>query len=154
MRFGLTILPEHRWADAAPMWRAAEQLGFDHAWTYDQAGALVGVLSQKDFGDVDTSCLGLVALPVAERAGLIWVQLTPEPTVAIATNSEIVATSGKYFGLRRTGLVSATTFVAASVTGATTAVTIAPRLAPAAAPSRGGCAPAQRCSNNNDPCHS
>ena len=35
MRFGLTILPEHRWADAAPMWRAAEQLGFDHAWTYD-----------------------------------------------------------------------------------------------------------------------
>jgi alkanesulfonate monooxygenase SsuD/methylene tetrahydromethanopterin reductase-like flavin-dependent oxidoreductase (luciferase family) len=35
MRFGLTILPEHRWADAAPMWRRAEELGFDHAWTYD-----------------------------------------------------------------------------------------------------------------------
>jgi alkanesulfonate monooxygenase SsuD/methylene tetrahydromethanopterin reductase-like flavin-dependent oxidoreductase (luciferase family) len=35
MRFGLTILPEHRWSDAAPMWRAAEELGFDHAWTYD-----------------------------------------------------------------------------------------------------------------------
>ena len=35
MRFGLTILPEHRWADAAPMWRRAEDLGFDHAWTYD-----------------------------------------------------------------------------------------------------------------------
>jgi alkanesulfonate monooxygenase SsuD/methylene tetrahydromethanopterin reductase-like flavin-dependent oxidoreductase (luciferase family) len=35
MRFGLTILPEHRWADAAPMWRQAQELGFDHAWTYD-----------------------------------------------------------------------------------------------------------------------
>ena len=56
-----------------------------HAWTYDQTGALVGILSQKDFGDVDTSCLGLVALPVAERAGLIWVQLTAEPTVDVDT---------------------------------------------------------------------
>ena len=35
LRFGLTILPEHRWSDAAPMWRHAEELGFDHAWTYD-----------------------------------------------------------------------------------------------------------------------
>jgi alkanesulfonate monooxygenase SsuD/methylene tetrahydromethanopterin reductase-like flavin-dependent oxidoreductase (luciferase family) len=35
MRFGLTILPEHRWADAAPMWVRAQELGFDHAWTYD-----------------------------------------------------------------------------------------------------------------------
>jgi len=35
MRFGLTILPEHRWTEAAPIWRRAEDLGFDHAWTYD-----------------------------------------------------------------------------------------------------------------------
>lgn len=35
MRHGLTILPEHRWTDSAPMWRRAEELGFDHAWTYD-----------------------------------------------------------------------------------------------------------------------
>ena len=35
MRIGLTILPEHRWSDAAPMWRRAEELGFDHVWTYD-----------------------------------------------------------------------------------------------------------------------
>lgn len=35
MRCGLTILPEHRWCDAAPMWRRAQELGFDHAWTYD-----------------------------------------------------------------------------------------------------------------------
>ncbi|ADB32719.1 Luciferase-like monooxygenase [Kribbella flavida DSM 17836] len=35
MRFGITILPEYRWSEAAPRWRGAEQLGFDHVWTYD-----------------------------------------------------------------------------------------------------------------------
>ena len=35
MRHGLTILPELPWAEAAPRWRAAEEMGFDHAWTYD-----------------------------------------------------------------------------------------------------------------------
>ena len=35
MRFGITILPEHRWSDAEPLWRRAEEYGFDHAWTYD-----------------------------------------------------------------------------------------------------------------------
>jgi len=35
MRFGLTILPEYSWSEAEPRWRRAEELGFDHAWTYD-----------------------------------------------------------------------------------------------------------------------
>lgn len=35
MRFGITILPEQRWSDAERLWRGAEELGFDHAWTYD-----------------------------------------------------------------------------------------------------------------------
>ena len=35
MRFGLTILPERPWSEAARQWRTAEELGFDHAWTYD-----------------------------------------------------------------------------------------------------------------------
>ncbi|TDW22224.1 LLM class flavin-dependent oxidoreductase [Kribbella kalugense] len=35
MRFGIAILPEYRWRDAARRWRQAEELGFDHAWTYD-----------------------------------------------------------------------------------------------------------------------
>ncbi|GAA0585446.1 LLM class flavin-dependent oxidoreductase [Kribbella sandramycini] len=35
MRFGITILPEYRWKDAERRWRKAEELGFDHAWTYD-----------------------------------------------------------------------------------------------------------------------
>jgi alkanesulfonate monooxygenase SsuD/methylene tetrahydromethanopterin reductase-like flavin-dependent oxidoreductase (luciferase family) len=35
MRFGIAILPEYPWSEAAPRWRRAEELGFDHAWTYD-----------------------------------------------------------------------------------------------------------------------
>ena len=38
MRFGIVILPELRWAQAQHRWRRAEELGFDHAWTYDHLG--------------------------------------------------------------------------------------------------------------------
>ena len=38
LRVGLVILPEHRWVEAAPRWRAAEEYGFDHVWTYDHLG--------------------------------------------------------------------------------------------------------------------
>jgi phenylpropionate dioxygenase-like ring-hydroxylating dioxygenase large terminal subunit len=48
-----------------------------HAWTYDDRGALVGIYKRDDFGDVDTSCLGLTPIPVAERAGLVLGVLTP-----------------------------------------------------------------------------
>jgi alkanesulfonate monooxygenase SsuD/methylene tetrahydromethanopterin reductase-like flavin-dependent oxidoreductase (luciferase family) len=29
------VLPQLRWAEAAKRWRAVEDMGFDHAWTYD-----------------------------------------------------------------------------------------------------------------------
>ena len=48
-----------------------------HAWTYDTKGDLVGVTDREFFGDIDPSTLGLTPLPVAERAGLIFVVLTP-----------------------------------------------------------------------------
>ncbi|WP_430646206.1 LLM class flavin-dependent oxidoreductase [Agromyces sp. GXS1127] len=35
MRFGLVILPQYDWPAAGRLWRGAEELGFDHAWTYD-----------------------------------------------------------------------------------------------------------------------
>ena len=35
LRVGALILPEHPWARAAALWRRAEELGFDHLWTYD-----------------------------------------------------------------------------------------------------------------------
>lgn len=38
MRTGIVILPEHRWWIAEPKWRAAEEYGFHHAWTYDHLG--------------------------------------------------------------------------------------------------------------------
>jgi nitrite reductase/ring-hydroxylating ferredoxin subunit len=54
-----------------------------HAWTYDERGALVGVYAAGDFGEVDKSCHGLVKLPAAERAGLIWVTLDPASRLEI-----------------------------------------------------------------------
>jgi alkanesulfonate monooxygenase SsuD/methylene tetrahydromethanopterin reductase-like flavin-dependent oxidoreductase (luciferase family) len=35
VRVGVVILPEHPWSFARDRWRRAEDLGFDHAWTYD-----------------------------------------------------------------------------------------------------------------------
>ncbi|GAA4671219.1 LLM class flavin-dependent oxidoreductase [Gordonia humi] len=35
MRFGVCILPDMPWRQARPLWERAEQMGFDHAWTYD-----------------------------------------------------------------------------------------------------------------------
>jgi alkanesulfonate monooxygenase SsuD/methylene tetrahydromethanopterin reductase-like flavin-dependent oxidoreductase (luciferase family) len=35
MRFGIVILPQYDWPEAAHYWRGAEERGFDHAWTYD-----------------------------------------------------------------------------------------------------------------------
>lgn len=35
VRFGVVILPELGWAEAKECWRRADELGFEHAWTYD-----------------------------------------------------------------------------------------------------------------------
>ncbi len=35
MRLGVCVLPEYPWAEAEPIWRRVEELGFDSAWTYD-----------------------------------------------------------------------------------------------------------------------
>ncbi|MCS5733005.1 LLM class flavin-dependent oxidoreductase [Herbiconiux daphne] len=35
MRHGIVILPQDPWPEARRKWVLAEQLGFDHAWTYD-----------------------------------------------------------------------------------------------------------------------
>lgn len=54
-----------------------------HAWSYNDRGELVAMYGQSTFGDVDRKGLGLTALPCAERAGLIWVALTPGATFDI-----------------------------------------------------------------------
>jgi alkanesulfonate monooxygenase SsuD/methylene tetrahydromethanopterin reductase-like flavin-dependent oxidoreductase (luciferase family) len=35
VRHGIVVLPQARWSDAQRMWREAEAMGFDSAWTYD-----------------------------------------------------------------------------------------------------------------------
>ncbi|MEH6526644.1 MAG: aromatic ring-hydroxylating dioxygenase subunit alpha [Sneathiella sp.] len=48
-----------------------------HAWTYDNAGSLVAVPQQEQFGEIDKSCLGLIELPAVEQYGMLWVH--PQP---------------------------------------------------------------------------
>jgi alkanesulfonate monooxygenase SsuD/methylene tetrahydromethanopterin reductase-like flavin-dependent oxidoreductase (luciferase family) len=38
VRYGIVILADQRWEQAARRWRLAEQYGFAHAWTYDHLG--------------------------------------------------------------------------------------------------------------------
>ena len=66
MRFGITILPEHRWSAAAPLWRRAEELGFDHAWTYDHL-VWAGLPDSPWFGALPTLT---AAAAVTERIRL------------------------------------------------------------------------------------
>lgn len=54
-----------------------------HAWNYNTAGELTGVYSEKEFGEVDRAENGLRALPVLERAGLIWVVPNPDSSLDI-----------------------------------------------------------------------
>jgi alkanesulfonate monooxygenase SsuD/methylene tetrahydromethanopterin reductase-like flavin-dependent oxidoreductase (luciferase family) len=35
MHFGAVLLPEHRWPEGRGLWQQAEQMGFEHLWTYD-----------------------------------------------------------------------------------------------------------------------
>jgi len=49
-----------------------------HGWTYDNRGRLVGVSNERNFGVVDRVERSLTPLPAAERAGIIFVGLTPE----------------------------------------------------------------------------
>ena len=52
-----------------------------HGWTYNEDGSLMGITSQKDFGDLEKNCNSLVSLPVLEKAGIIWVILNSESNI-------------------------------------------------------------------------
>ena len=52
-----------------------------HAWSYDTDGALVGVLDREEFGPLEVADHGLQALPVAERAGMVFAILDPASTL-------------------------------------------------------------------------
>lgn len=71
MRVGVVILPEHRWRDAAALWQRAEQLGFEHAWTYDH-------LSWRDLRD--SAWFG--AIPTLTAAAMVTDRIRLGPLVA------------------------------------------------------------------------
>lgn len=48
-----------------------------HAWTYNHEGQLIGMYGEKTFGEIDKDNFGLIELNCSERAGLVWVMLTP-----------------------------------------------------------------------------
>ena len=87
MRFGLTILPEHPWSEAEPMWRAAEQMGFDHAWTFDHV-TWGGLPESPWFAAVPT----LAAAPaLTERSGLGPVVSSPNNPHPVQLMREVLA---------------------------------------------------------------
>jgi|AntAceMinimDraft_1070359.scaffolds.fasta_scaffold00073_36 phenylpropionate dioxygenase-like ring-hydroxylating dioxygenase large terminal subunit len=54
-----------------------------HSWTYDTDGTLTGVPGEDTFGDVDKQDYSLVQLPCEERAGFIFIGLTPDMDLGI-----------------------------------------------------------------------
>ena len=56
-----------------------------HGWTFANDGRLIGVSDKAKFGNFDTSCRNLTALPCEERAGMIFVILTPGLAIDVAS---------------------------------------------------------------------
>lgn len=80
-----------------------------HAWTYDSAGALVGVPMEAHFGAIDRTCLGLVELPCAEHLGFLLVHPDPKGVIdaealfqGVAEDFESWRWDGYVLGLEQT----------------------------------------------------
>lgn len=70
VRVGVVVLPQQRWSEAAARWRAVEEMGFDHAWTYDHL-AWQSLADEPWFATVPTLT---AAATVTERIALgTWV---------------------------------------------------------------------------------
>ena len=72
-----------------------------HNWTYNPMGDLVGVTDREYFGEIDVECMGLTPLPVAERAGLIFVVITPGVAMNIDEHLCRVRPGARLLRLRR-----------------------------------------------------
>lgn len=66
VRFGITILAELPWREASSRWQRAEELGFDHAWTYDHL-VWAGLPESAWFGTMPTLT---AAAMVTSRIGI------------------------------------------------------------------------------------
>ena len=56
-----------------------------HGWTYGPDGKLIGISEASKFGEVHKSEMGLRELPCEERAGMIFVVLTPNAPIDVDT---------------------------------------------------------------------
>ncbi len=48
-----------------------------HAWSYNDKGDLIGRYGANTFGDIDSAQYGLTRVHCEEKAGIVWVSLTP-----------------------------------------------------------------------------
>jgi alkanesulfonate monooxygenase SsuD/methylene tetrahydromethanopterin reductase-like flavin-dependent oxidoreductase (luciferase family) len=87
MRFGLTILPEHTWSVAEPLWREAEAMGFDHAWTFDHV-TWGGLPDSPWFAAVPTLA---AAAAVTDRIGLGTFVTSPNNHHPVQLMREVLA---------------------------------------------------------------
>jgi alkanesulfonate monooxygenase SsuD/methylene tetrahydromethanopterin reductase-like flavin-dependent oxidoreductase (luciferase family) len=71
MRVGVVILPETTWSRQRTMWQRVEEIGFDHAWTYDHLAW--GVLRDEPWHS---------AVPTLAAAALATTSLRIGPLVA------------------------------------------------------------------------
>ncbi len=66
LRQGVVLLTDEPWREMAPRWRAVEEMGFDHAWTYDHL-VWGGLPDSPWFSALPTLA---AAAGVTERVGL------------------------------------------------------------------------------------
>jgi len=73
MKHGIIVLPQYDWPEAARRWQLAEQLGFDHAWTYDHL-SWRGLAGERWHATIPTLT---AAAMVTERIGLGFFVASP-----------------------------------------------------------------------------
>lgn len=86
MKHGIVLLPEHEWKVAADRWRAAEQLGYQHAWTYDHL-MWRWLADRQWYGAIPTLT---AAATVTSSIGLGMLVATPNFRHPVALAKELV----------------------------------------------------------------
>ncbi|ROZ89102.1 LLM class flavin-dependent oxidoreductase [Gordonia sp. OPL2] len=85
MRFGICILPDRPWSQTRALWQRAEEMGFDHAWTYDHL-VWGGLPDSQWFSCVPTLT---AAAGVTERIGLGAFVVSPNFRHPVAFSREV-----------------------------------------------------------------
>ncbi|WP_194836624.1 LLM class flavin-dependent oxidoreductase [Nocardia sp. XZ_19_369] len=113
MKHGIVLLPEHEWKIAADRWRAAEQLGYQHAWTYDHL-MWRWLADRPWYGSIPTLT---AAATVTSTIGLGVLVATPNFRHPVALAKELVSVDDIAGGRLICGLGSGAPGFDASVLG-------------------------------------